>query len=219
MVESSFVQNSSAKNYMALCWEMEKSGKNSLAEEKWLGGISLYQNDLNYWENLVYFYYKQKKYHRVLEFFKKSENIGYNLSIRSMAIEAAFALGQYKLCYQIYLSLKKEDIAFLKKPLLLQIAQAAMEVGHYSEAENLLIFLAKKEGAKPLPDLKTLLISEFGTEKKIQEYMQSIESYLQNNSLFALEIFSLLRYATCLIHYGRYQEALAILEKYRVQFC
>lgn len=218
MRESVATKNSSLSSYLALCWEMDKSGKKAQAEEKWLGGISLYQNDPEYWQNLVYYYYKDKKYHRVLEFSRKSEIMGYIPAIRIMAMEAAFALGQYRLCYQIYVNLKKEDQKDLKNSQLLQVAQAAMELGYFSQAEKLLSHLAEKYGAKPLPDLKTMLLGEFGSEEKIKDYMEKMEKLLYKNpACINVPINSVIRYATCLIHYGRCQEAARLLEAYKAQ--
>ncbi|MCS6983717.1 MAG: hypothetical protein NZM25_01145 [Leptospiraceae bacterium] len=212
------LNSANASEHMRRCQLLEDLGF-AQAEEAWREGLKYFWTDINYWQGLISFLYRNKKYHLVLEYARKMEVVGYLPAVLKMAVQAALALAQKRLAWYFFKKAKFPDIASWDAAILWSLARIALEESFYQEAMQLLELLRAQKGLTPLPDLKTTLVRELGSEEAIINYVEEIQQKLQKcQKLTEVGLMSILLYTSALIYMGRSQEALAVLESYRLEF-
>lgn len=207
--------------YISRCLNLEASTQSTGSEviQLWMAGLEKFRHSVLFLENIAIYFYRTGKYHRALEFCKKATDLHNSPNARKTAIAAAFAMGQYHLVWDNFLAMEAAEREKIENDLLSRCARAALELEKFSEAEKILQLLAKRQGAKPLPNLKESLLLEFGNEKNLQSFMkETAAAFSSARKMTEISIKNCILYAGILMHYERYDEATRLLEKYRTEY-
>lgn len=210
-----------AANYISRCLSLEAENQSNInaVTQAWLDGLEKYRHSPLFLEHIAIYFYRTGKYHKALEFCKKATDLRNSTDARKTAIAAAFAMGQYHLVWDNFLAMEPADRDKTENDLLSRCARAALELQKFTEAEKILQLLGRRQGATPLPDLKSSLLAEFGNEKNLHSFMKEMAvAFSSVQKITEISIRNCILYAGILIHYERYDEASKLLEKYRAEY-
>lgn len=185
-------------------------------EDLWIMGLEKFNHSQSYISHIISFYLSEQKYHKALTYIQKN---GSNRESFLAGIVASFELAQYHMVIDYYQKLNPSDQNSLNEEMINQVAYAAMQTNHYPIAENLYKVLVHKKGGKPIPSLKESLISQFGSETKMNSWASALASKIQSKkNLNEIPISNWVLYGNILMHQEKYNDALNILLKARTSY-
>lgn len=185
-------------------------------EDLWIMGLEKFNHSRNYRSHIISYYLSEEKYHKALTYIQKNDSDRTN-SIAG--IIASYELAQYHMVLDYYSKLSAPDLKSLDEDIVNRVAYAAMQTNRYEIAEELYTNLVREKGGKPIPTLQESLISQFGTEAKMNSWAKAISTKIRSKkNLNEIPVSNWVLYGSVLMHQEKYNDALDILLKARSSY-
>lgn len=158
------------------------------------------------------------KYHKCLEYTKRA---GANASAElfQCAIQSAFKLSQYHLVWDYFLALTPAQREKCDYSLLALVANAAMRLEKFHEAEKILNLVKLRIKAPDLPSFEEVIRTHIGTAAQVDAFIKEMkgkkpEIRKQNPA----DLKPWIDYSLALFTKGKYQDAVEMLHTVRYQY-
>ncbi|MDH5716162.1 MAG: hypothetical protein OEZ22_00825 [Spirochaetia bacterium] len=216
-IEQFLLKIKKAEDWISLCFEAEVANSKSV-EKLWIAGIEKFHGSVIYLENLGFYYYRKKQFHKALQYLKNSLDILKSCNAVKIGVASAYALSQYHLVWDYYNLLNQTEQKKLEDELLNKVAISALHQSQYKEAENIFIYLRNRKKLPELPSLEESLLESFETKEKMNNWMSEMDKQVNNSSLRKkLPVYKMVTYASVLIYRKQYKDALILLTKIKSQ--
>ena len=203
-----------SEEWISLCFETETKNDFKTVESVWISGLEKFHNSSVYLENLGFFYFRNNKYNKALEYLKSGFDISHSLLGIKVGIASAYALSQYHLVWDYYTLLPENTRIKLEDELLSKVAISALHQSLYKEAENIFLNIQNRYNLPQLPTLEESLLESFGSKPKMDKWMVEMKEYSSNaQKRKTISMGKWVTYASVLIYRKEYKDALDILTK------
>lgn len=163
-------------------------------------------------------FYKAGKYHKCLEYSKRVVS-GFSPELLHSVMQSAFKLSQFHLVWDHFLALPVPEREKCDHATLALVANAAMRLEKFHEAEKILSLVKRRINAPDLPSFDEMVRANIGTAAQVDALiseMRTKKPEIQRNN--SADLKQWLDYSFALITKGRYSDAVDMLHTVKFQF-
>ena len=200
--------------FIAIALEIEKNHGKEKVEDFWLAGLERFQRSLVFLEALGFFFFRLGRVDLSLRYLKKCLEAEPTAAAIKIAIICAYELAQFHLIWHYYSLFSADDRDNLEREIVWQVAQAAIELEMFREAEMMLQQVRDRLNLKSLPTLEKTVQNYFSSDEERLAWADEMNSNLEDQKTISKKpLKDWLTYGSLLMLEDRYQDAYLALTR------